>query len=286
MNTRILTPRECVKEAIADFLLDFRKWITPDTKSLSRWKSQTFAYAVAEGRLIDQFEKMLDSYRKKSNELPILIIAVKEISAPPDVSQLMGVPYELDTVIKADPLQRRVKLRTEPAAYHVQFAFVVNDPDSATSLTTQFCSYIRLMEKRRVYVSYFLAPDFRHKWPLTILDNSIFPDSVDIEQGNLTVGLLDFDFYGVTPRILAGMPPLYGDEFTDGRGTQADGTVGGGNNGGGGGGNGGGNNGDEEPQGWDVVIQGDMFKERPEDTYTHVEVDLNTGEKTDEIIKE
>ena len=275
MATRILTPRECVKEALAGFLLDFRKWQTPDTKSLSRWKTQTYCYAVAEGRLIDQFDKMLDAYRKKSHELPILIIAVKPISAPPEVSQMMGVPYELNTVIREDPLQRKVKLRTEPVAYHVQFAFVVNDPDSATSFTSQFCSYIRLMEKRRIPVSYFLAPDFRHDWPLTILDNSIFADSATLEEGNLTVALLDFDFYGVTPRIMAGMPPLYGDEFTDGRGTQADGTVGGIDDGTG-----------EEPQGWGVVIQGDMFKARPEDTYTHVEVDLSTGEKTDEVIKE
>lgn len=291
--TRILTPRECVKQSLGRFILDFRRWLTPDTKLLGKWKTQSVAYAVAEGKAIDDFNKMIDSYRKKSSELPMLLIAVRQISAPPDISQLIGVPYELNTVMPNDPQKRHVKLRTESTAYHVQFVFVGNDPDSAGSFTNQFCNYIRLIEKRRITVSYFLAPDFRDDWHLTIMDNSIYPDSVDIEESNLCAGLLDFDFIGLTPRILAGMPPLYEDEFTDGFGGTADGSGGGnGGNGGNGGGNGGngsgggngGNNG-EVPPAWKVVIEGHLFKDRPAPEYIQINADPITGERTDEIIQ-
>lgn len=289
--TRILTPRECVKESIGHFVLDFRRWLTPDTMLLGKWKSQAFAYSVAEGKMINDFNKMLNAYRKKSSELPMLILAVKQVAAPPDVSQLIGVPYEINTVIKADPLKRHVKLRTEPATYHVQFVFISNDPDSANSFTTQFCSYIRLMEKRRIYARFFLEPNLRDNWHLTILDNSIFPDSVDLEEDNLHAGLLDFEFVGLVPRILAGMPPLYESEFTDGYGGQADGTGGNGEgwgNGGSGSGSGGsgggtGNGNTEVPPAWDVVVEGELFKDRDAPDFVRVKVDMQTGERTDEI---
>ena len=261
MSTRVLTPRECVQQAIAKMILDFRRWLIPETKLLSRWKTQRFPYAVAEGRLINDFDKMVDSYRKKENDVPMLIIAVQQIATPPDLSQVIGTPNEIKTVIAHDPLKRKIVMRTEPRSYHVQFVFLANDPDSANAFTSQFCSYVRLMEKRRIMVNYFLSPDLRDEWCLTMFDNSLYPDKADIEETNLVAGLLDFDLSGLTPRVLSGLDPLYGDEFTEG-------------------GNGG-------STGWQVVIEADLNKDRDanEDEFTRLYADPVTGERTEAQIE-
>lgn len=274
MSKRVLTPRECVEQAIAKFIMDFRTWFTPETKLLSRWKTQRIAYAVAEGRLVNDVNAMLDSYRKKEKDVPMLLVAVQQIAAPPDLSQVVGIPYELETVIPTDPLKRKVLLRTEPRAYHVQFVFLANDPDSANGFTSQFCSYVRNMEKRRITANYFLSPDLRHEWHLTIFDNSLYPDKADLDESNLVAGLVEFDFAGLTPRVVAGLPPLYEDEFTE---------VDGGN---GGGGNNGGGSGEVKP-GWGVVVEADMNKDRdPNQTeFTRLLADPVTGERTEQQIK-
>lgn len=275
MSKRVLTPRECVEQGIAQFILDFRRWMVPETKLLSRWKTQRIAYGVAAGKMVNDFQGMLDSYRKKQQDVPILLVAVQQIAAPPDLSQVIGIPFELKTVIPTDPLKRKVLLRTEPRTYHVQFVFLANDPDSANAFTSQFCSYVRLMEKRRFMVNYFLSPDLRAEWEMTIFDNSLYPDKADIEENNLVAGLVDFDISGLTPRVIAGLPPLYEDEFTEI--PKDDGGVGGG----------GSNDPGKVPKGWEVVVEGDMNKDRDpvEDEFTRVYADPITGERTEAQIK-
>ena len=274
MSKRVLTPRECVEQGIAQFILDFRRWMVPETKLLSRWKTQRIAYGVAAGKMVNDFQGMLDSYRKKQQDVPILLVAVQQIAAPPDLSQVIGIPFELKTVIPTDPLKRKVLLRTEPRTYHVQFVFLANDPDSANAFTSQFCSYVRLMEKRRFMVNYFLSPDLRAEWEMTIFDNSLYPDKADIEENNLVAGLVDFDISGLTPRVIAGLPPLYEDEFTQIPEDNGGNTGNTGNTGG-------------VPEGWKVVVEGDMNKDRDpvEDEFTRVYADPITGERTEAQIK-
>lgn len=264
--TRVHTPRECVQVALGRFILDFRRWMVAETKLLNKWKSQRIAYSVAEGRLVNDFNAMLDSYRKKSQELPMLLIAVQQIASPPELSQIMATPFDIPTVIKSDPLQRKVVLRTEPRAYHVQFVFLANDPDSANAFTSQFCSYIRRMEKRRIPVSYFLSPDLRDEWDITIFDNSLYPDKADIDESNLVAGLVEFDFAGLTPRVISGLPPLYPDEFPPEDENAGNPVV---------------PVDPENPHGeWTVVVEADLFKQRDGDTFIRAEVDMATGERS------
>ena len=282
MSLRVLTPRECVIRAIGKMILDFRVWLVPETKLLSRWKTQKYAYAVAEGRLVNDVQAMLDSLRKKEAEFPILVYAIQQIASPPDLSQVVGVPQELDVILPTDPLKRRVKLRTEPRAYHVQFAFLSNDTDSANAFTSQFCSYIRLMEKRRFGVEYYLSPDVTDRWHLTIFDNSIFPDSAQLDETNLVAGLLEFDFAGLVPRVIKGLPPLYAEEFGPGSNVGGDsynpnspiygGTPGSGQGGG-------------QGDAWGVVVEADMFKDRNEPEFKRLYADEATGERTEQMIK-
>ena len=268
---RILSPRECVQQALGYFILDFRRWMVAETKLLNKWKSQRVAYSVAEGRLVNDFNAMLDSYRKKTQELPMLLIAIQQIASPPDLSQIIGTPFDVKTIIKSDPLKRHVVLRTEPRAYHVQFVFLANDPDSANAFTSQFCSYIRLMEKRRIPVNYFLSPDLRDEWDITIYDNSLYPDKADLEESNLVAGLVEFDFAGLTPRVIKELPPLYPDEFPPedqnaGNPVQPIDP--------------------ENPHGeWNVVVEADLFKGREGDYFTRAEVDMKTGERSHTTIE-
>ncbi|MCU4320670.1 hypothetical protein KTH44_16255 [Acinetobacter bereziniae] len=263
MTIRVLTPRECVQQAIGKFILDFRRWLVPETKLLSRWKTQHIAYTVAEGRMVNDFNTMLESYRKKNAELPMLLLSVQQIASPPELSQVVGTPFEVKTVIKHDPLKRRITLRSEPRTYHVQFVFLANDPDSANGFTSQFCNYIRLMEKRRIKVNYFLSPDLRDEWDITIFDNSLYPDKADIEEPNIVAGLLDFEFSGLTPRVMSGLPPLYEDEFTNPEVTDP-----------------------KNPYNeWSVVIEADLFKDRPAPTFVRVNANVITGEITEQNIK-
>lgn len=256
---RVLSPRECVSQTLAQFILDFRRWFSPETKILSKWKYQQVAYAVAEGRLVNDFPKQLDSYRKKDGALPILIIAVQNIVAPPDLSQIIGTPFEVKHVFKSDPQKRRVTMRTEPRAYHVQFVFVSNDPDSASAFTSQFCSYVRLMEKRRLMVNYFVSPEIRDAQPITIFDNSLYPDRVDLEETNLTAGLVEFDFAGLLPVVTSGLPPLYVDEFTP--------------------------EDEKTSEQFAIVIEADLFKDRQgEKTFIRVNADPVTGERTEQVV--
>jgi hypothetical protein len=74
---RVLSPKECVSQALAQMVLDFRRWLTPETQLLSKWRTQTVAYAVAEGKLVNDFSKQLDSYRKKGNPPDIDFIGTK-----------------------------------------------------------------------------------------------------------------------------------------------------------------------------------------------------------------
>lgn len=254
-----MTPRECVLQALSAMILDFRSWLIAETKLLHQWKTQRYAFVVAEGRMVDDVQNMLDSMRKKKVDLPIVIIAVRQITAPPDLSMVMGMPQERNVIIPADPLQRRVKLRTEPRGYHVQLVFLGNDTASADAFSSQFASYIRLMEKRRIQVTYPLSKDLSDQWAMTIFDNTIFPDTVSLEANNIVGGIIDFDLFGLIPRVTAGLPPIYdyGEEYKDG---------------------------DDVPAGWWVCVEADLFKDRKTPTFERLIADPDTREKSEQVL--
>ncbi|GEM_PF-2347730 len=285
--TRVLTPRESAAQAIGKLILDFRYWLVPETSLLARWKTQQFAYLVAEGRMIDDAKALIDSMRKAEMTVPALIFAIKHVAAPPDLSQVVGVPFERKVILPSDPLKRQVLLRTEPRTYHIQFMFLCNDPDSANAFSSQFASYIRLIEKRRIHVEYFLSPDVKQAWHLTIFDNSIYPDEIAIEETNLTGALIDFDMSGLVPRAIKGLPPLYPEDF--GPGSNVGGDANNPNNPGNGGNNPGEGNG-EPPKpgtgaGWGKVLEANIHTE-PAHRFIRVKQDPVTGLVTEELLTE
>ncbi|AWL27131.1 hypothetical protein DJ533_00155 (plasmid) [Acinetobacter defluvii] len=250
------TSRESVMNALCLMVLDFQKWMVAETKAMHHWKNQSTPTAIVEGRMIDDVQAQLDSYRKlgeKSATLPRLLLSVQRIKEAPDVSQIIGVPFEINAVIPTDPQRRKVAIRAIPRSYRVQYAFVVNDPDSAQSFTDQFTSYIQLLEKRRIEIEYDLAFDTRDKWHLTIFDNSIFPDSASVEESNITIGLLDFTMSGLLPLVVEGMP-TYGQPDDK-----------------------------EVPPAFHVVVEADMYPDT-DDPHLRQKADIKTGERSQEWI--
>lgn len=248
MTTRIRSSREFVKTALCHVILDFQKWIEADTAALEEWKADPTPTVVVEGRMVDDINSQLEAYRKSGKaRLPRLFLAVQRIKEKPDASYLHTIPYELNTRIPTDPQKRNIKLRAIARAFRIQFAFLVNDPDSASSFTDQFSSYIELAEKRRFPVTYEFAPGVKDDWHLTILDNSIYPDSAGIDEQNLTIGLLDFTAQGLLPQITAGLKP-------------------------------------NEPKPWHVVVESDQFKARNEPQFVRLKADEETGERTEELL--
>lgn len=245
--TRIRSSREHVKTALCLFILDFQKWLHADTASLEAWKADPTPTVVVEGRMVDDINGQLESYRKSGNaRLPRLFLAVQRIKEKPDASYLPTIPYDLKTRIPTDPQKRNIKLRALARAFRVQFAFLVNDPDSASSFTDQFSSYIELAEKRRFPVTYEFAPDVKDDWHLTILDNSIYPDSASVEDQTLTIGLLDFTAQGLLPQITAGLDPNI--------------------------------------EAWHLVVESDQYKQRNQDKFVRLKADPSTGERTEELL--
>lgn len=250
------TSRESVMTALCKMVLDFQKWMIAETKAMNHWKQDPIPTAIVEGRMIDDVQSMIDSYRKMGSEkavLPKLLMAVQRIKEAPDYSQIIGVPYEINARIPSDPKKRSLKLRAIPRSYRVQYAFLVNDPDSAQSFADQFASYIQLMEKRRIKVEYEFMLDLKDEWHLTIFDNSIYPDTASVEETNLTVGLLDFTMSGLLPQVTAGLPQ-YGEP-------------------------------EDKPvdPAWHVVVEADMYPDR-DNPYLRQKADEETGERSFEFI--
>lgn len=240
--------REFVKTALCNVILDFQKWMMPDTAALQAWKQDPMPTVVVEGRMIDDVQSMLDSYRKTGTaRLPRLFLALQRIKEKPDASSLHAVPYDLKTRIPTDPQKRNITIRALARAFRVQIAFVVNDPDSASSITDQFSNYFELQEKRRFPVIYQFAEDVSDSWALTVLDNSLFPDSASVEETNLTIGIFDFVCQGLLPQVTAGLDP-------------------------------------NQPAPWSVVVEADMFKDRPAPYFTRLKADKDTGERSLEVV--
>lgn len=232
-----LTPREQAAVAFGKLIKDFHGWIAPETEALRHWINNSIPYAFAKSSLQSDVTKYLEELRKNNIGLPFVIFTIQEITAPPGLDQVIGVPWSMKAVFDEDPQKRHVLLRTEPCTYHVQLVFIAKDPDTSNSFCRQFASYLRNNAKRRFEVTYRVADDvLLRNWMMTVFDNSIYPDKADFEESNLVAGLIEFDMAGLVPQVLKGR----GFYFSRDR-----------------------DNGDPSYQPWYVTVQADFYKTRP-----------------------
>jgi len=264
-NTGRKSSLESVKVALGGLLIDFKKWSKADTKAFAYWKRLPVkdAIKVAPSRMIDDVDSMLSKYRQEETDkgfvapLPVMIIALAPMVSPPDVSNMRGVPFWLDTMVPTDPENRAIKLRTVPRQYRVQLAFVCAEGDTCQSVINEFCAYMTDDFKRRITATYDLGGGVKDDWHLTVMENSLFPDSVPTGQSNMWVNTVDFQVIGLLPQVVG----LEDDEDVDPDGrdpiTWDDGTK-------------------EE---WTVIVEADLYGPVKEPTVLRATADPATGER-------
>lgn len=272
------SPLESVKSAIGALLIDFKKWSMPDTKAFSHWKGLAVkdAIKVAPTRMIDDIDGMLAKYRQLDTDkgfvapLPIMIIALAPMVSPPDISSLKGVPFWLDTMVPTDPKNRAIKLRTIAKQFRVQLAFVGAEGDTCQSVINQFCAYMQDDFKRRITARYTLGDGVQDDWHLTVLENSLFPDSVPTGQNNMFVATVDFQLVGLLPQVVGLADGDGYDEYGDG--VDLDGrepSI----------------DKDGQPQEWSAIVEADLLNDEASPSKAlRASADKETGERKIEVV--
>lgn len=201
---------DSVKMAIGKMLIDFKNWCFADTKAFNHWKqlSPRDAIKVGPSRMIDDVDSLLSKYRQQQTDkgyvapLPVMLVSIATMVSPPEVSAIRGLPYWLEAKIPNDPEQRPIKIRTIPRQYRVQLAFVAAEGDTAQGVINQFCAYMQDDFKRRIKATYDLGAGIKDEWHLTVLENSLYPDSVPSGQNNMAINTVDFQVIGLLPQVV------------------------------------------------------------------------------------
>ncbi|RLL19005.1 hypothetical protein [Acinetobacter chengduensis] len=269
---------ESVKGAIGRLLIDFKLWTMPDTKAFKHWKDLPIrdAIKVAPSRMIDDVDGMLAKYRQQETTkgyvapLPVLFVAIAQMVSPPEVSAIRGTPYWVNTTVPTDPQNRKVKLRTIPHQFRIQLAFVCAEGDTCQSVINQFCAYMTDDFKRRIKAVCELGDGVKDEWDLTILENSLYPDSIPTGQNNMSVNTVDFQVAGLIPQVVG----LYDEDGKDEYGEGVDM---------------GGRDPFEfepgKPQEWGVIVEADLKDETLEPSVLRASVDSVSGERKVERVK-
>src|SRR5699024_2719699 len=145
-----------------------------------------------------------------------------------------------------------IKLRTIAKQFRVQIAFVAAEGDTAQAVMNQFVAYMQDDFKRRFKVRYHLGDGVYDDFDLTVLENSLYPDSVPTGQNNMWVNTCDFQVIGLLPQVIG-----LGDDFE----VDPD------------------NRDPNNPNGeWSVVVEADLHKVPEEEMILTAKADKDTGE--------
>ena len=259
-----LSPLECAQDALMNMLADFRAWLHYETLHEKAWKHRPLNEAIAgvKSSMIDDVESMIEAYRKNQNKdvegggtafIPVMFIATAVAAQPPEISQIIGIPYWLDVIVNDGVEDKIVQMRIIPKAIRAQIAYVSTNPHGTGSVSDQFIAYMSDDAKRRIPVFYNGLKD---PFEMTILDNTLFPDIVATEAKNVSIISIDFTLIG-------GVPQIPNPDTDNGYNTEN--------------GDMGGTNGGQRP--FQVVTTADQ---KDEDTGQHLQVnaDPDTGEIT------
>lgn len=264
-------PHKCIQDAWYKLLVDFRAWYAPETKLTLDWKTRQIGKAIKScpSRMVDDSEGMLREYRKSPNDpdvpgtsafLPILLTATAAIDQPPDVNQILSVPYFTDVVVGDNQV---VKLRTVGTTVRAQIAFFATNPHDARSISDQFCAYMSDDLKRRFEVPFDLGYGVTESRYFTVFENELFPTPVPSEAINISIFTVDATLVGHKVNVIG----LGSDsDHTIDNGYNPDGSP------------------KEKDQSLKVVTQADQFS----DLHGHVRIKANpeTGNITEEKIND
>ena len=220
---QLLSPLESVQMAWGLKLRDFRQWCAPaGQRSIRNWKTRQLegAIIVAKSQMIDDAEAMLKSVQQNDNalatndltnsgtsvSLPFMITAISSVESPPEREALIGQPDWINVVVPSDPQQRVVQMRTTPATYRCQMAFFCSDPHAASAIANQFVNFWKKEAKRGFDVSYDLgsagATVIKEGWNFRVLENTLFPDKIDVGIDTVYGATVDCLIVGLEPTVV------------------------------------------------------------------------------------
>ena len=212
MTTAALSSQELFQRAWGTMLADWRQWVMADSDPILSWQARPLPQAIraVAGRMIDDAEEMLAELRRDpvvagqqgiTARMPVVLTAFEPLPSIPDVSSMRGVPDWMEVQVPSDTQGRTVLMRTIPAAFRAQIAIFANSPYVTSSLATHFCAYLTSEKKRRLSMPVKLGGGLTDDWPLTVLDNSLFPSRVSTEAKNLIIVAVDVVLNGLIPQI-------------------------------------------------------------------------------------
>lgn len=175
MNPRIglLTP---VKIALGNWLGAFKTDFQPDTAAAAEWaqREQRLAMAMVPGRMVDQVEEMLSSWRTNNNSgnpstsayIPVLLAALAPDYTESPAEHGRPLTDKLPFSFPGDTGHRAFKARVLHLDIRAQVVVVASEPATATSIVAQLSMW-------SVHVPTFHA-DFTFagqttQWPVKVL---------------------------------------------------------------------------------------------------------------------
>jgi hypothetical protein len=210
--TEALSAKESFQKAWGGVLKDFRAWMTPDTKAILDWKSRPLAQAIAvcPGRMIDDAMAMWEQWRKQQNLpmpggsalLPVMLTAFDAVPSVPPVTQIRAIPNWTKVVIPEDPQQRVVQMRTTAMAIRAQIVVFASTPHDIAWFAAQLVSFISDEDRRYLSLNIHLGDGIYQNWPLTILDTSVYANSVPLMEKNLLGCRVDLVLNGLIPQVV------------------------------------------------------------------------------------
>lgn len=218
---------ECIQQAWAYRLRDFRQWCKPEGKSVFAWKIAPLGQAILACRsnMVDDAEAMLKAWEENQNAnttgrsafIPVMTTAIAPIQSPPEYEQVVGRASWLDVVLPQDSQNRVLQMRTMPSAFRCQIAFFCPDTHGAMMVANQFCLYWKHESKRTFDVFFEVGMDgskiLTDDWAFRVLENSLFPDLASTDYKNLSIATVDCTIVGDIP-IFIGLGGEW-DDYTD-----------------------------------------------------------------------
>lgn len=201
-----------IKAGFGRFLWGFHRQLIGDTPAVREFAAREFSKAAvwAPGRMVDQVEDMLESWRKNDTSespqptpfLPIIIAAMTKdfMSAPPEFGRHGG--DLIDVMLPNDPKNRMFKMRTVTAEIRTQVVIAAADEPTARSIAMQLHAYCSEMHNRRFAAVYKLA-GFDEKWPVQLEIPDLIAPALPNEQKNLTLLAADLTLRATIPMLIA-----------------------------------------------------------------------------------
>lgn len=201
-----------IKIAFGQYLREFHAQIVGDTPALREYAARPFAKAAmwAPGRMIDQAEDMLASWRKNDTSqaarpdsaLPVIVAAMsKDFSpAPPEFGP--STSAEIDVMLPNDPKHRVFKMRRVTAEIRVQLMVAAPEESTARSLAMQLYLFMSDYERRRFSATFPLA-GMNERWPVQLENPDLMAITAPQDVKNLTILTVDLTLYASIPMLRA-----------------------------------------------------------------------------------